>query len=68
MDRPSGATTMNDQPPGLTIISRCSAGLRLVSDRVRSFEWESYARREPKPVRERLGPLKPRKPVANGAD
>ena len=34
--------------------------LRLVSDRVRSFEW---ARKEPKPARERLGPLKSRKLV-----
>ncbi len=48
---------------GLTIISRCGQPpIRLVSDRVRSFEWESYARREPKPARERLGPLKLCKP------
>jgi hypothetical protein len=30
----------------------------LVSERVASWEWESYPRREPKPARERLGPLK----------
>lgn len=56
---------MNDQGQGLTIISRCGQSpIRLVSDRVRSFEWESYARREPRRARERLGPLKSRKPVA----
>jgi hypothetical protein len=39
---------MSDEPrpTGLTILGR--GGLRLVSDRVRSFEWESYPRREPK--------------------
>jgi hypothetical protein len=42
--------------------------IRLVSDRVASWEWESFARREPRRARERLGPLKPRKPVAKGAD
>jgi hypothetical protein len=47
---------MSDDRPGLTIISRCGGGLRLVSDRVRSFEWESYPRREPRRARER--PLK----------
>ena len=35
-------------------------GLILVSDRTLSSEWESFPRREPKPARERLGPLKPR--------
>jgi hypothetical protein len=49
---------MSDDRPGLTIISRCGGGLRLVSDRVRSFEWESYPRREPRRARERLAPLK----------
>jgi hypothetical protein len=34
--------------------------LRLVADNPRSYEWESYPRREPKPPRERLGPLRPR--------
>ena len=35
---------MNDQGQGLTIISRCGQSpFQLVSDRVRSFEWESYA-------------------------
>jgi hypothetical protein len=49
---------MTDEPPR-TIISRCSAGPRLVSDRVASWEWESFPRREPRRTRERLGPLKP---------
>ncbi len=33
------------QVPGLTILSRCSAGLRLVSDRPKAWEWESFPRR-----------------------
>jgi hypothetical protein len=40
---------MADDPP-----------LRLVSDRTASWEWESYPRREPKPARERLSPLRKR--------
>jgi hypothetical protein len=39
---------MRDEPQGRTILGRCSGGLRLVGDRVRSFEWESYSRGEPK--------------------
>jgi hypothetical protein len=31
----------------------------LISDRPKGWEWESFARREPKPARERLGPLHP---------
>jgi hypothetical protein len=50
---------MSDDRPGLTHLGRCGGGLRLVSDRVRSFEWESYPRREPKPARERLPGLAP---------
>ena len=49
---------MPDDPPPRTIISRCSAGPRLIADNVRSWEWESFPRREPKPARERLGPLR----------
>jgi hypothetical protein len=49
---------MSDQPPGLTWLGRCGGGLQLVSDRVASWEWISLPRREPKPARERLGPLK----------
>jgi hypothetical protein len=47
---------MKDEPRsgGLTILGRCEGGLRLVSDRVRSFEWESLPRREPRRARERL--------------
>ena len=37
--------------------------LKLVSGRTRHIEWESFPRREPKLARERLGPLKSRKPV-----
>jgi len=48
---------MNERE-GLTIISQCSAGLTLVSDRVRSFEWISLPRREPRRARERLAPLR----------
>jgi hypothetical protein len=33
--------------------------LRLVADNVRSYEWQSFPRREPKPPRERLGPIGP---------
>jgi hypothetical protein len=35
-------------------------GLFLVSDRTLPWEWESFARREPRRARERLGPLKQR--------
>ena len=38
------------------------ARLRLVSDRVRSFEWESLPRRQ-RSARDRLGPLRPCKPI-----
>ena len=31
--------------------------LRLIADNVRSWEWESFPRREPKLARERLGPV-----------
>ena len=34
----------------------------LISDRPDPQGWESFARREPKPARERLGPLAPWKP------
>ena len=55
---------MNDQPPGLTILGSCRSGPWLVSHRVASWEWESFPRREPKPARERLGPLALWKPMA----
>jgi hypothetical protein len=48
---------MTDEPPR-TIIARCTAGPRLVAENVRSWEWESFPRREPRRARERLGPLK----------
>ena len=44
----------SEQPPGLTILGRCGLGLRLVVENVRSFEWESLPRREPRRARERL--------------
>jgi hypothetical protein len=37
--------------------------LRLVADNVRSYDWESYPRREPKPARERLRGLVPWRPT-----
>ena len=67
-----------DHELGLTILGRCALPpVRLVVENVRSFEWESYPRREPRRARERqrgLEPLQPRpidaKPVepphANG--
>jgi hypothetical protein len=54
---------MNDQwpPPGRTIIGSAYgtayAGPCLVIENVRSWEWESFERRSPRPARERLGPL-----------
>jgi hypothetical protein len=55
---------MDEPQVGLTILSRCGfrPSLTLVSDRVASWEWESFPRREPKPARERLCSLKPCKP------
>jgi hypothetical protein len=43
---------------GLTILGSCDRGPWLVSHRIASWEWESFPRREPKPARERLGPLR----------
>ena len=53
----------NDQPPGLTILGRCSAGPRLIADNVRSWEWESFARRRPQVPRYRQLPLLPWRPA-----
>jgi hypothetical protein len=55
------------KPTGLTILGQCTNGLCLVSDRVRSFEWESYPRRQPKPARERLRGPAPWRPKLNEA-
>ena len=52
---------MNEPRSGLTVLGRCGLrqpSLRLVSDRVASWEWISLPRREPRPARERLGPLR----------
>ena len=54
----------DDRPQG-TIIGSCSARPRLISDRPDPQGWESFARREPKPARERLGPLT-FKPINHG--
>jgi hypothetical protein len=54
-----------DHELGLTHLGRCGLPpVRLVVENVRSFEWISLPRREPRRARERLGPLKPCKPVA----
>jgi hypothetical protein len=54
---------MSDEPqvqvPGLTILGRYGLGLRLVSDRVASWEWQSHPRRDPVPAHWRLAPLRP---------
>jgi hypothetical protein len=52
---------MNDreaQPPGLTILGQCGQGLRLVSNRVAAWEWESIPRRaqHPRYRQRRLAP------------
>ena len=54
---------MNDHDPR-TIISRCGREptIRLVSDRVASWEWESLPRREPRKATERLRGLAPWRP------
>jgi hypothetical protein len=48
-------------PPGRTIIGTAYgtaySGPRLVIENVRSWEWESFERRSPRPARERLGPV-----------
>ena len=46
---------MSNGEEGLTILGRC--GLRLVSDRVASWEWITLPRRQPRPARLRLAPL-----------
>ena len=56
---------MNDRR-GLTIISQCSAGLTLVSDRVASWEWESFPRRT-QGSRYRQRGLAPWRPKLNDA-
>jgi hypothetical protein len=52
---------MTKDEPYRTILGS-GLGPWLISDRTASWEWESFARREPKPARERLGPLAPWKP------
>jgi len=50
-----------------TIISRCTAGPRLVAENVRSWEWESFARREPRRARDRLSSLRGCSYIPSGA-
>lgn len=59
---------MNDRE-GLTIIGGAGRwpSLRLAVENVRSWEWESYPRREPKPARERQRGLAPWRPKLNDA-
>ena len=54
---------MSDEPRsgGLTILGRCTGGLRLVSDRTASWEWESFPRLAVRP-RYRQGALAPWRP------
>jgi hypothetical protein len=58
---------MNDRDGGLTIISRCGQEptIRLVSERVASWEWISLPRREPRRARERQRGLAPWWPQTN---
>jgi hypothetical protein len=46
-------------PPGRTILGTAYAGPRLIVENVKSWEWESFARRVSRIARERLGPLNP---------
>ena len=50
----------NEAGPKGTILGS-GLGPWLISDRPKGWEWESFARREPKPARERLAPLVPSK-------
>jgi hypothetical protein len=53
-----------DQPPGLTLLGQCGLGpsLRLVSDRVASWEWESCPRLAQRPRYRQRG-LAPWRPI-----
>jgi hypothetical protein len=50
-----GPAMSSEQPPGLTILGCCGRepAIRLVSERVPSWEWESLPRREPRRARDR---------------
>ena len=67
--RPEGMMS-DEQPTGLTILGRCTAGLRLVSDRVASWEWESFPRLAVRPrYRQRaLAPWRPKLSELNPCD
>ena len=55
---------------GLTFLGRCGAGLRLVSDRPKAWEWQSFPRRTQGPrYRQRaLAPWQPRLSELNPCD
>jgi hypothetical protein len=51
---------MIEPPAGLTHLGRCGLPpVRLVVENTRSYEWQSYPRRDPLPARNRLAPLRP---------
>lgn len=52
---------MNDEEGYRTVLGS-GLGPWLISDRPKGSDFETIARREPKPARERLGPLAPWKP------
>jgi hypothetical protein len=52
---------MRNDDEGYRTILGSGLGPWLISNHVHSWEWESFARRDPKPARERLGPLVPSK-------
>jgi hypothetical protein len=57
------------EPQGLKIIGRCGLRhpcLRLIADNVRSYEWETLPRREPRLARDRLRPLNAKGPHLRG--
>jgi len=49
-----------------TIIGAASAGPQLVVENTRSWEWESFARREPRRARDRLPSLRKKKVPTKG--
>jgi hypothetical protein len=53
---------MEDEPHPKGTIFGSGLGPWLISDRPKGWEFESFARREPKPAREGLGPLQASSP------
>ena len=54
---------MRNDDEGYHTILDSGLGPLLISDRPKGWEWESFARREPKAARDRLGPLHPHRPA-----